>query len=94
MTMLRAALLGLQDQFLLDRVSLIDAMQLDSQERAFKLMLSQPVMRALWNWTRHTYAPEFASYLDALIEGIPLAAPYDLGARLKEDAESLRAGAR
>jgi hypothetical protein len=90
-TQMRAGLLGFQDQYLLRELSLIDSIQLETQERAYKAMFALPIMRALWVSTRAHYAPEFSAYVDALLKDIPLAAPADLGDRLRADVASLLA---
>jgi hypothetical protein len=90
-TQLRASLLGFQDQYMLKRLSLIDSIQLESQERVYQVTLALPIMRALWISSRSSYAPEFASYVDATIKDVPLAAPADLGDRLRADVAALMA---
>jgi hypothetical protein len=85
----QASLLGFQDQHLLQKFSLMDVIQLESQERAFKVLLCIPVMRAIWNSSRQFYAPTFVSYVDTLLEGMPLAQPRDMGAQLKADVSAL-----
>jgi len=90
-TQLRASLLGVQDQYLLKRLSLIDSIQFESQERAFSVMFALPIMRALWISSRALYAPEFSNYVDAIIKDVPLAARADLGDRLRADVAALMA---
>jgi hypothetical protein len=90
-TVLRASLLGFQDQYMLKRLSLIDPVQFESQERAFSLIFALPILRALWVSSRANYAPEFSSYVDALLKDVPLAAPADLGDRLRADVAALLA---
>jgi hypothetical protein len=71
--LLRASLLGFQDQFLLNKMSLVHSTQNDTQERAIRRVLSAPAFRALWTITAAGYAPEFASYINALLKDAPLA---------------------
>ncbi len=60
----RTSLLSWQDSFLLQRSSLIDSLQLESTLRTFKVLLSQPVLRAMWNMTRTTFSPEFMAHVE------------------------------
>jgi hypothetical protein len=64
--------------------------QLETQQRGTKPMLSAPVMRALWDLTRDGYAPEFAGYVDALLEGLPIVGSPDFKARLNVVAAKLK----
>jgi hypothetical protein len=63
--LMRAVMFGLQDQFLLDNLSLVDARQVATHELGVKRILGAPAFRALWVTSRGGYAPEFAAYVDA-----------------------------
>jgi hypothetical protein len=89
----RTSLLSWQDTFLLQRVSLIDAVQLDSTLRTFQVMLSVPVFRAMWMMTRVTFAPEFVAYVEAHTLNVPLAPPRDFAEQLKTAVAQVRAAA-
>ncbi|SRR5665213_380570 len=89
----RASLLSFQDNFLLQRVSLIDDIQLESIRRTIKVLMTQPVLRAMWNLMRDSFAPEFAEFVETLARDLPLAAPYDFGARLKAAVEEVETAA-
>lgn len=79
----RSSLLSFQDNFMLQKISMIDTVQLDSISRAVQALLAQPVLRAMWNMMRNSFAPEFAEFIERLIKNVPLAPPIDLAARLK-----------
>jgi hypothetical protein len=75
-SLLRASLLGFQDQFLLNQLTLVHSTQNETQERALRRILSAPALRALWTITGAGYAPEFANYINAVLKDVPLAAPH------------------
>jgi hypothetical protein len=87
----RAMLLGFQDQFLLHRQSLVDSAQIDTLERSIKRIFGVPAFRALWVNSREIYAPVFSSYMEALLADAPIMAPIDFAARIKAVANELRA---
>jgi hypothetical protein len=91
--LMRASLLGFQDQYLLHKLSLIHSMQNETQERAIKRMLGAPAFRALWTISRDDYAPEFTVYVDAFLKGVSLAPPQDYSVQIKAAATELRAAA-
>ena len=88
---MRATMFGLQDQFLLNNLSLVDARQVATHELGVKRILGAPAFRALWVATRRSYAPEFAAYVDALIAGAPLDPPLDLSAQIRSTVAQLKA---
>ena len=45
---MRATMFGLQDQFLLNNLSLVDARQVATHELGVKRILGAPAFRALW----------------------------------------------
>jgi hypothetical protein len=92
-SLVRASLLGFQDQLLLRKLSLIDATQHESQETVMKGFLSLPAVRALWNMSRDTYAREFSGHIDMLLQNVPLAPPQDLAVSLRTAVGELRAPA-
>ena len=91
--LMRASLLGFQDQYLLHKLSLIHSMQNETQERAIKRMLGAPAFRALWATSREAYAPEFAGYMDGLLKDVPLARPVDYSVQIRAAVAALRAAA-
>jgi hypothetical protein len=91
--LMRASLLGFQDQYLLHKLSLIHSIQNETQERAIVRMLGAPAFRALWAFSRDDYAPEFTAYVDALLKNVPLAAPQDYSVQIRAAVAKLRAAA-
>jgi hypothetical protein len=89
---LRASLLGFQDQFLLNKLSLVHSTQNETQERAIRRMLSAPAFRALWTITGAGYAPEFASYINGLLKDAPLFSQ-DYAAQISAVGADLKAAA-
>jgi len=89
--LLRATMFSLQDQFLLDNLSLVDARQVASQELGVKRILGAPAFRALWVTSRGGYAPQFAAYVDGLIAGAPLAPPLNLAGQIRSTVAQLKA---
>jgi hypothetical protein len=87
----RTSLLSWQDSFLLQRMALIDSLQLESTLRTFKVLLARPVLRAMWNMTRATFSPEFVEHVEANIKGVPLAAPHDYGEQLRAAVAEVKA---
>jgi hypothetical protein len=87
---LRISLTSFQDTFLLQKLSLIDEVQLEGMLRGMRAMFSMPVVRAQWSIAKQMYAPEFACWLDAQIEDVPLAGPIDFAARLKTALAGLK----
>jgi len=55
--------------------------------------MTQPVLRAMWNLMRDSFAPEFAEFVNTLARDLPLATPYDFGARLKAAVEEVKTAA-
>jgi hypothetical protein len=89
--LMRAVMFGLQDQFLLDNLSLVDARQVATHELGVKRILGAPAFRALWVTSRGGYAPEFAAYVDALIAEAPLDPPLDLSSQIRSTVAQLKA---
>jgi hypothetical protein len=89
--LVRAMLLGFQDEFLLHRLSLAHSTQNETQERGIRRIFSTPTFRAMWMNSRDAYAPEFAGYIDALLKDVPLAPPLDIAAQIKVRVAALRA---
>ena len=89
----RTSLLSWQDSFLLQRASLIDSLQLESTLRTFRVLLAQPVFRALWNMSKATFSPEFATYVEAHTMDVLLAAPHDYAEQLKAAVADVKAAA-
>jgi hypothetical protein len=89
--LMRATMFGLQDQFLLNNLSLVDARQVATHELGVKRILGARAFRALWVTTRRSYAPEFAAYVDALIAGAPLDPPLDISAQIRSTVAQLKA---
>jgi hypothetical protein len=89
--LLRSLMFGLQDLFLLDQQSLVDAAQVATHELGMKRILGVPTFRALWVMSRDGYAPEFAAYVDRLVAGAPLGAPQDLAGQIKDTVARLKA---
>jgi hypothetical protein len=89
--LLRASLFGLQDQYMLKKLALVDPLQTESLERGYQRLMSTPAFRVLWTRSRATYSAEFAAYVDALVEGAPLGAPIDFAAQIKTGVAQLKA---
>lgn len=89
--LMRATMFGLQDQFLLNNRSLVDARQVATHELGVRRILGAPAFRALWVASRGGYAPQFAAYVDALIADAPLDPPLDLAAQIRSTVAQLKA---
>ena len=89
--LLRASMFGLQDQFLLKKLTLIDPLQHESAERGLQRLLGTPAFRALWKSSRGSYHPDFAAYVEALVGDAPLGQPLDFAAQIKAGAADVRA---
>jgi hypothetical protein len=89
----RTSLLSWQDGFLLQRASLVDALQFEGTQRTFRTLLAQPVLRAMWNMTKATFAPEFIAYVEAQPLDAPPAPPHHYGEQLKAAVAAVRAEA-
>jgi hypothetical protein len=89
----RTSLLSWQDSFLLERTALIDSLQLESTQRTFRVLLAQPVLRALWNMSKATFSPEFVEYVETHTLDVPLAAPHDYAEQLKAAIAEVNAAA-
>jgi len=87
----RSSLLSFQDNFMLQRISMIETVQLDTISRAVQALLAQPVLRAMWNMMRGTFAPEFAEFIEGLVKNMPLAPPSDFATRLKAAVADVQA---
>jgi hypothetical protein len=74
-----------QDTYVQHTAGLADKITLDNVLKVLGGALAQPVFRAIWNSTRTTYALEWTSYVDKLIEQTPLGMPVDIVARFKSD---------
>jgi hypothetical protein len=89
----RTSLLSWQDSFLLQRASLIDSLQLESTLRTFRVLLAQPVLRALWTMSKATFSPEFVEHVETNTMHLPLAAPHDYAEQLKAAIAEVKAAA-
>lgn len=76
--MQRATLLSLQDTVIQHREGLIDQTTLENGVNAMQETLSWPVSRIIWHSTKHTYAPELRTFVDALMVGLPVPVPRDV----------------
>jgi hypothetical protein len=92
-TSFRAMMLSFEDQCLLRKLSLIDEMQLDTQERGLRVMLQMPALRTIWNMTRDGYSPKFVAYVEADTLNVPLSPPHDYAEQLKAAMAEVRAAA-
>jgi hypothetical protein len=91
--LVRSILFGLQDQFLLNRLSLVDATQAATAERGVQRIFSAPAFRALWTMNHSGYAPEFAAYVEALLQDVPIAGPQDFAGQIKTAVAQMKAAA-
>jgi hypothetical protein len=64
----RAVFLGAEDSFLQHRECLLDELAFNSFKRALLGLFVSPGMRASWSVLREWYDPEFAAYVDGIIE--------------------------
>jgi hypothetical protein len=64
----RAVFLGAEDSFLQHRECLLDESAFNSFKRALTGLFVSPGMRASWTVLREWYDPEFAAYVDGIIE--------------------------
>jgi hypothetical protein len=89
--LLRASLFGLQDQFMLKKLGLVDPLQSESVERGLQRLLGTPAFRALWKASRATYHADFAAYVEALVGDAPLGPPLDFAAQIKAGVADAKA---
>jgi hypothetical protein len=89
--LLRASLFGLQDQFLLKKLDLVDPVQIESLEQGLQRLLGTPAFRALWKSSRGSYHAEFTTYVEALVGDAPLGRPLDFAAQIKARVEDAKA---
>jgi hypothetical protein len=83
---LRVYLLHLQDHYVQHAAGLIDQISYDNVLSGFRYgVLTQPVMRAIWQRARRGFAPELVTLLDGLIKDMQLAEPVNFVAQLKAD---------
>ena len=80
---LRSTLISAQDAYLQHRAGLTDRLTWDGLLAVTRIAVVQPVYRAIWRSARSTYAPEWAAYVDRLIDETPLAEPADAVAQFK-----------
>jgi hypothetical protein len=80
---LRRNLIGLQDTVLQHQSSLIDSSTLENTLGLVRSVLAQPVYRAVWWSSSHTYSAEFAAYVDRLVADVPIAEPRDVVAQFQ-----------
>ena len=64
----RAVFLGSEDSFLQHRECLLDELAFNSFKRALSGLFVSPGMRAAWSILREYYDPEFADYVDGIVE--------------------------
>jgi hypothetical protein len=89
--LMRATMFGLQDQFLLANLSLVDARQVATHELGVKRILGAPAFGALWVTSRGGYAPDCVANVDGLIAEAPLDPPLDVAAQIKTTVAQLKA---
>jgi len=80
---LRMSLTSAQDTFMLHKQSMIDEIQLEGGLRSLRNLFGFPVLRAMWNSSRHTYSPEFVECFDDHTKNVPLHEPVDSLERLR-----------
>ena len=74
---LRMMLLNGQDAYVQYKSGLADQITFDASMNQVRTMMARPVYRALWKMRRTSFAPEWMTYVDRLIETTPLAKPRD-----------------
>jgi len=89
--LMRASLFGLQDQFLLKKLGLVDPLQARSHEQGMQRLFSTPAFRALWTRARGGYPADFTAYVDGLVSDVAMAEPLDFAAQIKATVAQLRA---
>jgi hypothetical protein len=80
---LRNTMVSVRDTYVQHKSGLVDEITFESALGSVRALLAQPVIRALWNMDRATYAPEWITYVDGLIKETPLARPADLVVQFK-----------
>jgi len=90
-TTLRMVLINVQDAYIQHKSGLIDQITLDNSLYSVKRgFLAHPVFRAVWMGNRANFAPEFASFIDKVIDETPLAEPTDVLAQLEANLAKLK----
>jgi hypothetical protein len=87
----RLVLANLQDAYIQHKIGLTDEVSFDAAGQVVRLFLGFPVMRVLWQSIRPTFPDEFSRTVDGVADSVPLAAPVDSPAVLKDGLAKLRA---
>ena len=87
---MRKIILGAQDAYVQHKAALTDQVTFDNALGALRFYMCQPVYRALWKANRAFLADEWASFVDTLIESIPLAVPNDQVAQFNAELAKIR----
>jgi hypothetical protein len=80
---LRNTMVSVRDTYVQHKSGLVDEITFESALGSLRSLLAQPVIRALWNMDRATYAPEWITFVDGLINETPLARPADFVAQFE-----------
>ena len=80
---LRNTMVSVRDTYVQHKSGLVDEITFESALGSVKSLLAQPVIRALWDLDRATYAPEWIAYIDRLIDETALARPVDFVVQFK-----------
>jgi len=87
----RVSFVASQDVYVQHKAGLADQITLENNLGALKAQLAAPGNRAIWKMARASYAPEWAAFIDKLIEETPLAEPVDRVTQFKTSlAEVMR----
>ena len=92
-TRFRTTMLAGQDTYVQHKAGLADAVTLENMEAVVRGTLAQPVYRAIWRGSRRAYSTEWQTYVDRLLEGLPLAGPADSVALFKSQLDHVMAEA-
>lgn len=87
---MRVRLSNFQDAFVQRRLRLVDSITYDNALIGIKVLMAQPVFRAMWMRHRETYSAELSELVDRLIGETPLAEPLDSVAQFRLDLADVR----
>ena len=90
---MRVRLSNFQDAYLQRQLRLVDGITYENAFIGIKVLMAQPVYRAMWMRHRETYSAELAKLVDGIVAETPLAAPLDSVVQFKLDLSEVRSNA-
>lgn len=92
-SILRTILLNLQDSYIQHKSGQTDDITFQNSTSAIKIALQLQVLAIFWKNSRHSYAPEFADFVDGIIQANPTTLRSKVFDQIEADLAGMKAAA-